>query len=107
MGFVRVPEGREHRRIPIVMIVRLARVQNPLAGDEEIAYTENVSAHGVRVISRRAWKPGEELQVTSVKDWATMRGSVVYCQKLDSGRFCVGLNFHDQSAPWSSYRKQA
>ena len=74
---MRVLEGRKHGRVPMVVMVRLTHLQDALGADEEIAYTENVSAHGMRVICGRAWKPGEELQVTSVKDGSAPRGSVV------------------------------
>ena len=100
MGFGNLPDGRSSRRIPTGVAVRLSRVQSPQAGEEEIAYTENVSAHGARLISRSEFHPGEEVRVTIVKNGTAILGSVVFCRILDNGRFCVGLNFQDQPVPW-------
>jgi len=88
-----------------VIVVRLMRVQDSPVEAKESTYTDNVSAHGACIISRHNWEPGEEVHVTSVKDGTTIRGSVVRCRKLGNGGFCVGLNFQQQSVPWSSYAK--
>lgn len=100
MDFVSLSGGRRSRRIPTGVAVCLSRLQKPPAVDDEIAYTENVSTHGARVISRSAFQPGEEVRVTSVKDGIAILASVVFCRRLDSGRFYVGLNFHDQAVLW-------
>jgi len=105
MNFVHSIDGRKYRRVPIVIVVRLASVQDLPAEAQESTYTDNVSAHGARVISRRSWQPGEEVQVTSVKDGTAIRGNVVYCQQLETGGFCLGLNFRERAVPWSSYTK--
>ena len=102
MGFVHSIDGRKHKRVPIVIVVRLMRADLAAEGQES-TYTDNVSAHGARIISRHPWQPGEEVQVTSVKDGTAIRGSVVYCQQLETGGFCLGLNFREHAVPWSSY----
>jgi len=104
MHFVHSIDGRKYRRVPIVIVVRLLRVYDHSEAQES-TYTDNVSAHGARVISRHSWQPGEEVQVTSVKDGTAIRGSVVYCQQRETGGFCLGLNFRELSVPWSSYIK--
>src|SRR5262245_13512380 len=103
MGFVHSIDGRKYKRVPIVIVVRLLRVDDLAAKAQESTYTDNVSAHGARGIARHRWQPGEELQVTSVKDGTAIRGSVVYCQQLETGGFCLGLNFREHAVPWSSY----
>src|SRR5262249_51862768 len=105
MGFVHSIDGRKYKRVPIVIVVRLMRVQDLPPEAEESTYTDNVSTYGARVISRHSWQPGEEVQVTSVKDGTAIRGRVVYCQQLEAGGFCLGLNFQDRAVPWSSYAK--
>ena len=46
--------GRMEKRLPIVVVVHLARVQDRPVNAAELTYTENVSAHGACVISKRA-----------------------------------------------------
>jgi len=105
MHFVHSIDGRKYKRVPIVIVVRLVRVHDLLAEPAESTYTDNVSAHGARVISRHPWQPGEKVLVTSAKDGTAIRGTVVYCQQLKDGGFCLGLNFHEHTVPWSSYTK--
>ncbi len=92
------------KRLPISIVVSLTVARNHPANGVELTYTENVSAHGARVISKRHWQPGEVAQVTCLKDESTIRGKVVYCQKLMDDRYCVGLNFNGSPVTWSTYR---
>jgi len=97
-------EGRMEKRLPIAIVVRLANGKSqPLSG-AELTYTDNVSAHGARVVSNHAWETGEVAQVTSLKDETTLSGKVVYCKKLADSRYCIGLNFQDRRVTWSTYR---
>ena len=96
--------GRMERRLPIAIVVRLSHAQDPTANGAELTYTDNLSAHGARVVSHRRWQPGDAVHVTSLKDEATMCGKVVYCQKLVDNRYCVGLNFQGRGITWSRYR---
>ncbi len=92
------------KRLPISIVVSLTVARDQPANGAEVTYTENVSAHGARVISKRHWQPGEAAQVTSLKDEVAIRGKVVYCQKLPDNRYCVGLNFNGSPVTWSTYR---
>jgi hypothetical protein len=92
------------KRIPIAIVVRLTHAQDQPVNGAELTYTDNVSAHGVRVVSSRSWQTGEVAQVTSLKDETTLSGKVVYCQKLPDDRYLVGLNFQDRRVTWSMYR---
>lgn len=53
--------GRVERRLPIIVVVHLARAERPDtdADQSEKTYTDNISLHGARVISRFHWEPGE------------------------------------------------
>jgi hypothetical protein len=97
-------DGRIEKRIPIAIVVRLTQEQDQPVNGAELTYTDNVSAHGARVVSSRLWQTGEAAQVTSLKDEITIGGTVVYCQKLLSDRYCVGLNFRGRRVTWSAYR---
>jgi hypothetical protein len=104
MAFKTSIDGRMEKRLPIAIVVQLAQRQaSPLNGGE-MTYTDNVSAHGARVISRHPWQTGEEALVTSLIDKTTIPGKVVYCQKLQDNRYCVGLNFNNGGVTWSAYK---
>jgi hypothetical protein len=92
------------KRIPIAVVVHLIRMQDQPVNGAELTYTDNVSAHGARVVSRHPWQTGDVAQVTSLKDEITLSGEVVYCQKLPDDRYLVGLNFQNRRVTWSMYR---
>lgn len=92
--------GRKEKRLPIAIVVRLSRMHNLPANEEEGTYTDNVSPHGARVFSRCVWQPGEQVQVTTVKEGSSILGEVIYCQRLDNDRFCIGLKFQERLDTW-------
>ena len=96
--------GRMEKRIPIAIVVRLTRAQDQPAREPELTYTDNISAHGVRVVSSRPWQIGEVAEVTSLKDETTISGKVTYCVMLPDNRYLIGLNFQDRRITWSAYR---
>jgi hypothetical protein len=96
-------DGRQEKRLPIVVVVCLAGVKQPHGAGEEKTYTENVSLHGAKVISKHPWQPGEEAQVTALKYGTLARGKVVYCKRFSTDRYFVGLNFSQLPVHWSSF----
>jgi len=96
--------GRMEKRIPIAIVVHLTRAQSQPAREPELTYTDNVSAHGARVVSSRTWQTGEVAKVTSLKDEITISGKVAYCMMLPDSRYFIGLNFQDRLVTWSAYR---
>ena len=91
----RTLDGRFERRIPIIVVVRLSRPGNLVSSEEE-AHTDNISAHGARVVSGHPWCPGEQAQVGPLKGERPIRGEVVYCQSVANARFCVGFRFQEE-----------
>jgi hypothetical protein len=75
-------------------------VQHLPAGEKEKTYTDNVSPHGARVFSKCFWQPGEQVQVTTLKEESSIYGEVTYCQRLDNDRFCIGLKFQEHPVVW-------
>jgi len=73
--------GRKEGRLPIAVVVRLSGREG--AKEDEKTYTDNLSAHGVRVKSSRAWHPGEQAEIAQLNEESPLSGEVVYCQKLD------------------------
>jgi hypothetical protein len=108
MAVVHRLNGRIEKRLPIAIVVHLGPgAQNEPAGAVELTYTENVSAHGVCLVSRRAWRPGERVRVTSFKERIELRGKVVHCRKCDADRYAIGLTFPEQEVTWSTFRNYA
>jgi hypothetical protein len=93
--------GRKERRLPIMVVVWLAPPQRENGDRQERTYTDNVSAHGIRVRSTRAWQAGEKAEITPVRGERPVRGEAVYCQKLDDEHYSVGFKFVQERIPWS------
>jgi hypothetical protein len=92
--------GRMERRLPIVVVVRLAR-ECTAANGEERTYTDNISSRGARVYSIRPWQLGDTVQVTPRNEDPAC-GNVAYCQTLEDGRFVIGVKFQDPPVAWSA-----
>lgn len=95
-------KGRAERRLPIIVVVRLAHAERQDTDGDQIekTYTDNISLHGARIFSRFRWEPGEMVQVTPVH-YDCVRGKVIYCHRLADGRHAIGVNFQDSAINWS------
>ena len=96
--------GREERRLPIMMEVNLVPMGR-VSGESERTYTDNISAHGVRVHSTSAWHRGEQVEVIPMKEEMSVRGEVVYCQRAGKERFFVGFKFPHEHVSWSILKR--
>jgi hypothetical protein len=65
------------------------------------ALTENVSPHGVRVVSSRPWKPNERLNLHSLPGDFRARARVVYCEPLGVNSFAIGLQLLAAAGNWN------
>jgi hypothetical protein len=63
--------------------------------------TENVSAHGARVVVERKLPPGQQVLVKSPKEGVRSEARVVYCERVSEGRFAVGLELSGRLEPWA------
>jgi len=104
MPFDQWLSGRKEKRLPIIVVVRLAHCAPAGADEEEKTFTDNISPRGARIVSRHAWQPGDALQVTPLNGYSAC-GKVVYCQRLPDDRYYIGLNFQDHPVTWSVTRK--
>ena len=84
-----IPVGRSEKRKLIELAAVLSRVNRGFS--KERAFTENKSPHGLRVITKKTWRPGARLLVSFAEDDAGEEASVVYCQRLGNKKFAVGL----------------
>jgi hypothetical protein len=85
-----VPTPRSERRIPKVLAAELSRPGE--CEPKERTFTENVSPRGARVTTVRRWQPGTRVLVVFLQNGVPSQGSIVYCQRVESGEFAVGLD---------------
>jgi PilZ domain len=98
------PSGRMERRLPIIVVVRLAPAQGVVADGEEKTFTDNISPHGARIFSKHAWQLGDLVRVApSNADVACAK--VIYCQKLPDDRYGIGVKFQDHPVAWSATQR--
>jgi len=96
----RPEEHRLETRIPTRMGLELC------GPDElyEITFTENVSPHGARVLTKRSWSPDESVLVKLPQEGCPSRARVTYCQPLKEDEFATGLQFSVLVYDWMGSR---
>lgn len=93
-------EGRIEKRIPMGIPLYLVSLKKPRTAERVL--TENVSAHGARVVTKRRWQPGEDQWITPLSGQFQFPVQVIYCQPLANGDFCVGLDFRGCPVNWEA-----
>jgi hypothetical protein len=97
--------GRTERRLPIVVVVRLAHCESAgIHAEEERTYTDNISTRGARLFSKNLWQLGDAVRVTPLEGDATC-GKVVYCQRLPDDRYSIGVKFHGNYVKWTALQR--
>ena len=64
------------------------------------ALTENVSAHGARVVASKPWKLNERLNLHSFSGDFRARARVVYCAPRGVNSFIIGLQLLAAAGNW-------
>src|SRR5882757_2054422 len=90
---------RSQKRTRATVALQIASAGQPFI--TELAFTENVSLHGVRVVTERAWKPGERVIVKSFHGSIQSVAKVIYCYRLAETRYAVGLELHSAVGTWA------
>lgn len=85
--------GRVEKRPRVATQVQLLLLCRP--GVVEGGKTENVSAHGARVLTSHPMRLQEPLLVTSNEGNVNTYAHVIYCEPLHEGGYAVGLRFDD------------
>ena len=92
LASLRKPEQqRMEARIPTRVGLELSGPDEPLI--YEIAFTENVSHHGARVVTKRRWSPNDSVLVKLPQESLPFRARITYCQPLKGDEFATGLQF--------------
>jgi hypothetical protein len=84
-------EHRLETRIPSRVGLELSGLDEPLI--YEITFTENVSPHGARILSKRRWSPNDSVLVKLPQEGRPSRARITYCQPLTGDEFATGLQF--------------
>jgi PilZ domain len=96
-------DGRIEKRLWSEIPVRL--LTGDLRSILERTVTVNVSAHGARVRTRRAWQENEQIGVASLSSGFNMRARVIYCELQRAGEFCLGLEFRPGNVDWQLFAR--
>jgi hypothetical protein len=84
---------RSQRRIPKEQAVEL--VSTGAIQLKETAFAQNVSPGGARVATEKIWRTGERVLLSPHGAGSPIHARVVYCQRLESGNFAIGLEVLD------------
>jgi len=63
--------------------------------------TENVSAHGARVLMEQKLQSGQQVLVNSPKEGVRTQARIIYCQRVSERRFAVGLELSGRVELWA------
>jgi hypothetical protein len=96
--------GRIERRLPIIVVVGLARLERANTDGVEWTFTDNISAHGARVFSRHAWQPGDGITLTPFNEEMAC-GNVIYCKRIADDRYWVGVKLKDHMIAWRAIKR--
>ena len=86
-------DGRQEKRVQTAVAVCLTSSKEPHS--TERTCTENISPHGARVATKRAWQPGEQLLITALTGEFEQPATVVYYEPVANGGFFVGLEWKE------------
>ena len=95
-----IPPGRCETRIVTVVPVYLSR-SDQLA-PVETGFTENISRHGARVLTRGQWRTGDQVLISSRRGSLQSEGRVVYSQPSAGTATVIGLQLSSPKGDWLS-----
>ncbi len=86
-------EARDHLNAPLW----LTSLQRP--GGFEVVPTKNVSRFGIQMVTQEFWEPADLVLVSSPPGFC-VQGSVVYCRKLPSEDYILGIRLDAPVEEW-------
>jgi len=93
-----VPTGRYEKRTARAVTVELLRLDESQLNKR--AVTENVSLRGARIVTDWNCAPGKHSLVTAPEEGVKSLARVVYCQRVESTKFAVGLQLVVRVEEW-------
>ena len=100
-----VPTGRYEKRTTRAVTIEFLRLDESHLDESQLiksAVTEDVSPRGARIVTDWNCAPGKHLLVRAPKEGVKSLARVVYCQRLESTKFAVGLQFVVQVEEWGT-----
>jgi len=91
--------GRSERRIARTLNVEVCLQDE--AKLNERTMTENVSAHGARVLMEQKLQQGQRVLVSSPKEGVRSQARIIYCQRVSERSFAVGLELSGRVELWA------
>ena len=89
--------GRSEARGRLSAALWLTSLQKP--GVFEVVPTENVSRFGIQIVTQEFWEPAELVLVSSPPGLC-VQGWVVYCKKLPSDDYMLGIRLDASIEHW-------
>jgi hypothetical protein len=90
---------RKEQRVSLKMFVKLSSPDNPTS---EIAPTIDISCHGARVVTRRKWRPDEQVSVRSIRGNLYSRARIVHCEPYIGNSFVIGIQMYYPTGNWTT-----
>jgi hypothetical protein len=90
--------GRSERRVPVGVAVYLARASLP--SETELAVATDVGQHGLRVTTKRYWRPGEYVIVSPLSNEPRITAKVAYCWRRLEHTCTTGLQVESDQPRW-------
>lgn len=91
-------EGRREARVVLSTPIYLIRFGDALPPD--LVSTENVSTHGVRLVTSRPCDVGEDHRISPFPGEYHLQARVVYCRPRPNNQYCVGLKLEYSFIDW-------
>src|SRR3989454_4062626 len=97
-----VPSGRYEKRTARAVTVEVMRLDESQLNKRVV--TENVSPRGARIVTDWNCAPGKHVLVSAPEEGVKSLARVVYCQRVESTRFAVGLQLVVRVEDWGKTR---
>ena len=92
-------QQRMEARIPTRVGLELFGPDETLT--HEMTFTENVSRHGARVVTKKRWSPNDSVLVKLPQESLPSRARITYCQSLKGNEFATGMQFSLAIYDWT------
>jgi hypothetical protein len=90
--------NRNQKRTSASVTLQIISSRQPFV--PELAFTENISLHGLRIVTERAWEPEERVILRSYGGTVRTRARVIYCHPMSDTRYAVGLELFSAVETW-------
>lgn len=93
-----VDGNRIQKRTATRVTLQISTAKRPFV--TEWTQTENISLHGIRMVTKRPWNPEERVVVRSRHGSIQSRARVIYCVPMTEERYAVGLELFSAVSSW-------